>query len=101
MTDFFDPRFPDSASLRAQAQKSMPKFAFEYLEGGCIDEIGLHRNTNELQQVRLRSELLSPSVDVDTSVDLFGHKSYLEIKEHPDFYSLKKQWLKYKKKKDN
>ena len=55
MTDFFDPRFPDSASLRAQAQKSMPKFAFEYLEGGCIDEIGLHRNTNELQQVRLRS----------------------------------------------
>ena len=74
MTNFFDPRFPDSASLRAQAQKSMPKFAFEYLEGGCIDEIGLHRNSNELQQVRLRSELLSPSVDVDTSVDLFGHR---------------------------
>jgi len=34
------------------------------------------------------------------SVDLFGLKSYLEIKDHPDFHILKKQWLKYKKRKD-
>lgn len=72
MSDFFHPKFPDSNSLRTQAKKRMPAFAFEYLEGGCIDEIGLHRNANELQDVRLRSQLLTPSVTPDTSVELFG-----------------------------
>ena len=40
----------------------MPRFAYEYLQGGCIDEHGLDRNNQELVQVRLRSELLQPSV---------------------------------------
>jgi L-lactate dehydrogenase (cytochrome) len=51
----------------------MPRFAYEYLQGGCIDEHGLDRNNQELIAVRLRSELLQPSVTVDTSVELFGH----------------------------
>ena len=72
MSDYFHPKFPDSNSLRAQAKKRMPAFAFEYLEGGCIDENGLQRNANELQDVRLRSQLLTPSVTPDTSVELFG-----------------------------
>jgi isopentenyl diphosphate isomerase/L-lactate dehydrogenase-like FMN-dependent dehydrogenase len=72
MSDYFHPKFPDSNSLRIQAKKRMPAFAFEYLEGGCIDENGLQRNANELQDVRLRSQLLTPSVTPDTSVELFG-----------------------------
>lgn len=73
MHDFFAPQYPDSASLCHKAKARMPRFAYEYLQGGCIDEHGLDRNNQELVQVRLRSELLQPSVNVNTSVELFGH----------------------------
>lgn len=73
MNDFFSSQYPDSVSLCRKAKARMPRFAYQYLQGGCIDEHGLDRNNQELVQVRLRSELLQPSVNVDTSVELFGH----------------------------
>ena len=54
MTDYFDSRYPSIEHLREQARKRMPRFAFEYLEGGCFSEVNLRRNTNELRQIQLR-----------------------------------------------
>lgn len=50
----------------------MPGFAFDYLEGGCIDEIGLEKNRSDLQKVQLRSRLLAKREPVDTSTTIFG-----------------------------
>ncbi|MCV6605200.1 MAG: alpha-hydroxy-acid oxidizing protein, partial [Porticoccaceae bacterium] len=74
MTDtFFDPRFPGSADLKKQARKRMPRFAFDYIEGGCHEEIGLLRNRQDIQAVQLRSELLKPFGSSSLEVELFGH----------------------------
>lgn len=71
--DYFNPSFPDSASLRLAAKKRMPGFAFDYLEGGCIDERGLSHNRSVLQAVKLRSQLLKVFDKSDLSCELFGH----------------------------
>jgi L-lactate dehydrogenase (cytochrome) len=74
MKNFFSNTLPDVASLKAHAKKRMPKFAFDYLEGGCHDEIGLLRNRQDIQNVQLRSQLLKPFDQADMSVELFGHR---------------------------
>ncbi|MEP1446207.1 MAG: alpha-hydroxy acid oxidase [Paraglaciecola sp.] len=74
MKDFFDPRLPDVKSLKQRARRRIPNFAFDYLEGGCHDEIGLLRNREDIQAVQLRSQLLKPFEKSDMSVELFGHK---------------------------
>ena len=40
----FETAYPSKAELRRQAKKRLPEFAFDYLEGGCIDDICLERN---------------------------------------------------------
>lgn len=74
MNDFFDPQLPDVKSLKQKARQRIPSFAFDYLEGGCHDEIGLLRNRDAIQAVQLRSQLLKPFEKSDMSVELFGHK---------------------------
>ncbi|WP_342804753.1 alpha-hydroxy acid oxidase [Alteromonas sp. M12] len=74
MNDFFDPTLPDVATLKARAKTRIPKFAFDYLEGGCHEEIGLQRNRSDIQAVQLRSRLLQKFDKSDMSVELFGHK---------------------------
>lgn len=74
MKDYFNNKFPDVADLKRQAQKRMPKFAFDYLVGGCMEDISLHRNRKDIEAVKLRSQLLKPFNASDVSVELFGHK---------------------------
>lgn len=73
MLDFFDHRYPDVASLKRQAKKRIPSFAFDYLEGGCNEEIGLLKNRQHIQEVQLRSRLLKAFDGGDLSCELFGH----------------------------
>lgn len=72
--DYFNPKLPDVKSLRERASKRIPNFAFDYLEGGCHDEIGLQRNIKDIQRIQLRSQLLKPFEQADLSVELFGHR---------------------------
>ena len=36
-------KYPSVADLRARAKRKIPKFAFEYLDGGCNDDVNLKR----------------------------------------------------------
>lgn len=74
MRDYFNPKYPDVSDLKAQAKKRMPKFAFDYLVGGCMEDISLRNNRKDIEAVQLRSELFKPFTESDLSVDLFGHK---------------------------
>ena len=74
MSDYFNSKFPDITDLKRQAKKRIPGFAFDYLEGGCMEEIGVQRNRTDIEAVQLRSELLKPFSGSDLSVELFGHK---------------------------
>lgn len=69
----FDPRFPSIEDLRQRARKRIPRFAFEYLDGGCNEDVNLHRNTSDIRKVELIPEYLSKHVKSDMSTELFGH----------------------------
>jgi len=73
MSEYFNPRYPSVTDLKRRAKKRIPRFAFDYIEGGCHDEIGVQRNRDDIQSVQLRSELLKPFQGASLDVELFGH----------------------------
>jgi L-lactate dehydrogenase (cytochrome) len=69
----YNTKYPSVEDLRNKAQKRIPKFAFEYLEGGCNEDVNLYKNISDLQQVQLMPNYLRKYDQADMSVDLFGH----------------------------
>lgn len=67
-----DSRYPSVDDLRNKARKKIPKFAFEYLDGGCNEDINLHRNTSELREVQLKPNYLRNHGGSSTKTKLFG-----------------------------
>ena len=43
----YDPKYPSVDDLRERAGKRIPRFAFEYLDGECNEDVTLHRNMAE------------------------------------------------------
>ncbi|MBC3758736.1 alpha-hydroxy-acid oxidizing protein [Hyunsoonleella sp. SJ7] len=68
----FDTRYPSIDDLRAKAQKKIPKFAFEYLDGGCNEDVNLVRNTAELREVQLKPNYLRKHHGSSLKTKLFG-----------------------------
>ena len=58
MSSLNNPRYPDIASLKKEAKKRIPKFAFDYLEGGCGEEISVLENRKSIKNVQLRAQYL-------------------------------------------
>ncbi|MGB2514183.1 MAG: alpha-hydroxy acid oxidase [Flavobacteriaceae bacterium] len=65
-------KYPSIADLRTKAKSKMPKFAFEYLDGGCNNDDNLKKNTSDLRAVELIPEYLKPTVKVNLQTTLFG-----------------------------
>jgi L-lactate dehydrogenase (cytochrome) len=65
-------KYPSIDDLRAKAQKKIPKFAFEYLDGGCNEDVNLHRNTSELRAVQLKPNYLKDHSGSSQKTTLFG-----------------------------
>ena len=70
----FDRRLPSSEDLRKRAKSRMPKFAYEYLVEGCMDDIGLERNRRAIQSITLEPRYLQKYDTADLSVEIFGHR---------------------------
>lgn len=70
----YNPDYPSVQDLKAKAKKRIPKFAFDYLEGGCNEDINLARNKADLQEVKLMPNYLKKFAGHDMTVNLFGHK---------------------------
>lgn len=68
----FDRRYPSVEDLRAKARRRIPPFAFDYLDGGCNEGVGLARNRADLQQVQLRPSYLKPYAGCNLETELFG-----------------------------
>jgi len=69
----YNTAYPSIQDLKKRAKKRVPKFAFEYLEGGCNEDINLARNKSELQEIILKPQYLKKFNGLDMSVSLFGH----------------------------
>ena len=70
----YNPTYPTIADLRAEAKKRIPKFAFEYLDGGCNADVNLQKNMADIQDVELRPEYLSTHIQSSMKTELFGHE---------------------------
>jgi L-lactate dehydrogenase (cytochrome) len=69
----YNSRYPGIDDLIKRAKKKIPKFAFEYLDGGCNEDVNLHKNTIELRQVELQPYYLAKHTGSDMKTELFGH----------------------------
>ena len=72
MLQSFNTSFPSIEDLRARAKKRVPRFAFEYLDGGCNEDVNLHRNRSDLQSVELRPRYLVDEFSPQMETVLFG-----------------------------
>ena len=69
----YNPQYPSVQDLKKKAKRRIPKFAFDYLEGGCNDEVNLWRNEADFQDVLLMPRYLKKHNGVDMRTELFGH----------------------------
>lgn len=65
--------YPSVTDLRTRAKKKIPKFAFEYLDGGCNEDVNLHKNTKEIRDVELLPYYLTKHTKSSMKTELFGH----------------------------
>lgn len=72
MATNFDTRYPSIDDLRTKARKKIPKFAFEYLDGGCNEDVNLIRNTSEIRDVQLKPNYLRKHHGSSLKTELFG-----------------------------
>lgn len=68
----YNKKYPSIKDLKSKAKRRMPKFAFDYLEGGCNEELNLRVNKEDLQHIKLMPSYLKRHKGVDMRVELFG-----------------------------
>ena len=66
-------KYPSVPDLRARAKRKIPKFAFEYLDGGCNDDVNLKKNTDRIRAVELKPKYLVDYAPPSLKTKLFGH----------------------------
>lgn len=69
----YDPQYPSVQDLKRKAKRRIPKFAFDYLEGGCNDELNLWRNEADFRDIQLIPQYLKKHRGVNMETELFGH----------------------------
>lgn len=66
-------KYPSVDDLRLRAKAKIPKFAFEYLDGGCNDDVNLKKNTERIRAVELKPKYLVDYKAPSLKTKLFGH----------------------------
>lgn len=67
------------SDFREMARRRLPRFLFEYIDGGSYAEQTLRRNVDDLQGVTLRQRVMRDVSNIDLSVDLFGSRWLLPV----------------------
>ena len=52
-------KYPSIEDLRERARQKIPRFAFEYLDGGCNEDVNLYKNTAEIREIELKPYYLT------------------------------------------
>ncbi len=69
----FNSKYPSIEDLRERARRRIPGFAFDYLDGGCNEEVNLRKNTSEIREVELKPDYLTEYKGFNMETELFGH----------------------------
>lgn len=68
-----------ASDYRRIAQRRLPHFLFEYIDGGAYAEVTLRRNIADLEAIALRQRVLRDVSRLDLSTELFGQKLALPV----------------------
>lgn len=69
----YNPRYPSIDDLRIKAKKRIPGFVWDYLDGGCNEEVSLKRNTSEIRAIKLMPQYINEYKGANMKMELFGH----------------------------
>lgn len=69
----FNTKYPSIEDLRERARRRIPGFAFDYMDGGCNEEVNLRKNTSEIREVELKPDYLTEYKGFNMETELFGH----------------------------
>lgn len=58
---------------RELARRRLPRFLFEYIDGGSYDEVTMNSNRADLGRIALRQRVLRNVENIDLSTSVFGH----------------------------
>ena len=72
MANSFDTAYPSVDDLRTKAKSRVPAFAFEYLDGGCNEDVSIKRNTSEIRDVQLQPRYLNNYGKSSTKTKVLG-----------------------------
>lgn len=64
---------------RELARRRLPRFLFEYIEGGSYGEVTLRRNVADLERIALRQRVLRDVSAINLTTELFGTKHALPV----------------------
>lgn len=67
------------ADYRLAARRRLPRFLFDYIDGGSYDEVTLAANIADMAAVRLRQRVLIDVGTIDTATDLLGFRSAMPV----------------------
>lgn len=70
----YNSKYPSIDDLRKKAQKRIPKFAFEYLDGGCNEDVNLIKNTKEIRDVELMPQYLTKHMASSLKTKIFDQE---------------------------
>lgn len=67
------------SDFREAARRRLPRFLFEYIDGGSYAEVTLRSNVADLSAIPLRQRVLRDVSNLDLSTELFGAKQALPV----------------------
>lgn len=65
--------------FRSLARARLPRFLYEYIDGGSFSEVTLQRNIDDLKDVALRQRILRNVGNIDLSTELFGQRFAMPV----------------------
>lgn len=68
---------------RTAARKRLPRFLFDYIDGGSYDEETLSRNVNDFRSLALRQRVLRGSSEIDLEAEILGESMALPLALSP------------------
>lgn len=70
--EILNTNFPSIEDLRRKTKERIPKFAFEYLDGGCNEDVNIKKNTEELREVELIPRYIKAFKNSSLRTTIFG-----------------------------
>jgi L-lactate dehydrogenase (cytochrome) len=67
------------ADFREAARRRLPRFLFEYIDGGSYSETTLRRNVDDLAGIALRQRVLRDVSRIDLTTELFGQSQAMPV----------------------